>query len=228
MKKDVKQETGMAKTGAIMLLSLLLASPFRMATAQEVYRMETPPAAVMLRTNALYDLTLSPNVGVEIQTDLGLAFQLDYVGAWWNSREKNRYFSNYAFQSEIRYYLDSWRMPMPYRGHHIGFYGQMATYDFEFGGKGYMSRNLDKSFGLGLSYGCSLALGRRWNLDLTVGYGWFHTTYDVYHPDGKGGFQYDETHVRNFFVPTKLEASLVWLLNGANDIKHIKRKNGRR
>ena len=187
--------------------------------------MESAPAAVMLRTNTLYDLALSPNVGIEVQTDIGLAWQLDYVGAWWNSRESNRYFSSYAFQTEIRYYLDSDIRPMPYKGQHIGVYGQMATYDFEFGGKGYMSRNLDKSFGIGLSYGCSFAIGRRWNLDLTIGYGWFHSTYDVYHPDGLGGYEYDESHKRNYFVPTKLEASLVWLLNGTNQLKN--KKNGR-
>lgn len=206
-------------------LSLLFLLPLQEtgAQAQEVYRMESAPAAVMLRTNGLYDLALSPNIGLEVQTDLGLAWQLDYVGAWWNSRRGNRYYSNYGLQTEIRYYPESHRKPMPYGGHHIGLYGQMATYDFEFGGKGYMSRDLDKSFGLGVAYGYSLPIGRRWSLDLTGGLGWFRTTYDVYHPDGMGGYEYDETHKRNWFGLTRLEAAFVWHLNTKNDIKRKRR-----
>ena len=77
-----------------------------------------------------------------------------------------------------------------------------------------------------MSYGCSFAIGRKWLLDLTVGYGWFHTSYDVYAPDNRGGYEYIETHVRNFFLPTKLEASLVWVINGKND--RIKGKTRRK
>jgi len=216
---------GTAIMKELTIAAAILCLPFTSAAkAQEVYRAESRPAVVMLRTNSLYDLAASPNIGMEVQTDLGLAWQLDYIGAWWNSPSRNRYFSNYAFQTEIRYYLDSDIRPMPYRGQHIGLYGHMATYDFEFGGKGYMSRDLDKSFGVGLSYGCSFTIGRRWNLDLTIGYGWFHTTYDVYHPDGNGGYIYDVSHVRNYFVPTKLEVSLVWILNGTNDKYRKKRR----
>ena len=126
--------------------------------AQEIYRVESAPAAVQLRSNGLYDLALCPNIGIEIQTDLGLAWQLDYIGAWWNSPSRNRFFSNYAFQTEIRYYLASPKMTFPYTGHHVGLYGQMITYDFEFGGTGYQSRDLDYTFGIGASYGYSFPL----------------------------------------------------------------------
>ena len=59
--------------------------------AQEIYETEGTPASVQLRTNGLYDLALCPNVGIEIQTDLGLAFQLDYIGAWWSNNAKHRF-----------------------------------------------------------------------------------------------------------------------------------------
>ena len=44
--------------------------------AQEIYRVESAPAAVQLRSNGLYDLALCPNIGIEIQTDLGMAVGL--------------------------------------------------------------------------------------------------------------------------------------------------------
>lgn len=188
--------------------------------AQEIYRVESAPAAVQLRSNGLYDLALCPNIGIEIQTDLGLAWQLDYIGAWWNSPSRNRFFSNYAFQTEIRYYLASPKMTFPYTGHHVGLYGQMITYDFEFGDTGYQSRDLDYTFGIGASYGYSFPLSKRWSLDLTIGLGYFQSRYDVYHPEEKytkNGYQRDETRRLKFWGPTKLEATFVWNINSFND-----------
>lgn len=187
--------------------------------AQEIYRVESAPAAVQLRTNGLYDLALCPNIGIEIQTDLGLAWQLDYIGAWWNSPSRNRFFSNYAFQTEIRYYLASPKMTFPYTGHHVGLYGQMITYDFEFGGTGYQSRDLDYTFGIGASYGYSFPLSKRWSLDLTIGLGYFQSRYDEYDPyeHARTGYVRKETRRLTFWGPTKFEATFVWNINSFND-----------
>lgn len=190
--------------------------------AQEIYRVESAPAAVQLRTNGLYDLALCPNIGIEIQTDLGIAWQLDYVGAWWNSPSRNRFYSNYAFQTEIRYYLDCKQMTFPYTGHHIGLYGQMMTYDFEFSGTGYQSRDLDMTFGIGASYGYSFPLNRHWTLDLTIGLGYLQSRYDTYNPKEVYGEKYyirKETRRIKFWGPTKLEATFVWNINSKNDKK---------
>ena len=183
--------------------------------AQEIYRMENAPATVQLRTNTLYDLALCPNIGAEIQTDIGLAWQLDYIGAWWNTPSGNRFFSNYGFQTEARYYFGSGKQQMPYKGHHAGIYGQMATYDFEFGGKGYLSRNLDYSFGTGISYGYSFPISKHWSIDLTAGIGYFQSKYDVYEPS-ETGYHRNETRRLTFWGPTKLEASFVWNINAKN------------
>lgn len=197
-------------------LALMLAvSLTNSLQAQEVYRQESAPAAVQLRTNGLYTLALCPNIGIEIQTDIGLSWQLDYIGAWWNNDATHHFFSNYAFQTEIRYYLGHKRMSYPYNGHHIGLYGQMATYDFEFGGTGYMSRDLDFSIGIGISYGYSFPIGKRWNFDITAGFGHFNSKYDIYNPTPAGYRKYD-TRKLNWWGPTKLEASFVWNINAKN------------
>lgn len=184
--------------------------------AQEIYRMEDNTAAVQLRTNTVYDLVLCPNIGLEVQTDLGLAWQLDYVGAWWNSHANNRYFSNYGLQTELRYYFGTPRQKMPYRGFHIGGYFQMATYDFEFGGTGYQCSDLDKTVGGGLSGGYAFRLNRNLSLDITAGAGYLTSRYTVYEPYGDW---YLPTSYRKltWIGPTKLEVSLVWNLNKKNN-----------
>lgn len=202
-------------TAAFLMAAMMLVT--MTATAQEYYREQRPPAAVQLRANGLYYLAACPNIGVEIQTDLGLAWQLDYIGAWWNSNR--HYYSNYALQTEGRYYFMSRTEKMPYYGHHVGLYGQLATYDFCFGSKGYLSRNLDYSWGIGMSYGYAFRLSKHWNLDLTVGLGYFQSKYDVYHPTTTW-YTRDETRRLRFFGPTKLEVTFVWNINAKNYKKY--------
>lgn len=198
---------------------MMMVITITMAHAQEieVYQVETPPAAVQLRNNGLFDLLLCPNVGVEIQTDIALAWQLDYIGAWWNSPSNNRFYSNYMFQTELRYYLDN-NTHMPYHKHHVGVYGLMATYDFEFGGKGRMSRDLDFTFGIGISYGYAWVLSQHWNIDVTVGIGYLQSKYDIYNPTTEGYLK-DETRRQKFWGPTKVELTLVWNINTKNASK---------
>ncbi len=211
MKHSFSNVTGrLASVLTVMIITVTTAQ------AQEIYRLESEPAAVQLRTNGLYDLALSPNIGLEIQTDLGIAWQLDYTGAWWNNDARHRYFSNYAFQTELRYYLASPRMSFPYTGHHVGLYGQMATYDFEFGGTGYQCRDLDNSFGIGLSYGFSMPVSRHFTLDFTLGLGYFASKYWVYKPSADWYVPTNRKRL-TWFGPTKLEATLVWNINAKNN-----------
>ena len=181
----------------------------------EVHEESTAPT-FQLRTNGLYDLALSPNIGLEWQSSFGMAFQFDYVGAWWNSPSKNRFFSNYGFQAEVRYYFKHKNTANPFRGLHAGIYGQMATFDFEFGGEGVQCPNLDDAWGLGLSGGYTLPISRRWAIDFVLGLGYFTAKYKTYDPTYNGGYQATGTKRLKFFGPTKLEVSFVWSLNKDN------------
>ena len=201
------------------LLLFLTSIPLQ---AQEVYHAETEPAAVQLRTNTLYDLALCPNVGLEVQTNFGLAFQLDYIGAWWNRPSRNHFYSNYGLQTEIRYYFNSSKLQYPYNGHHLGGYYQMLTYDFEFGSKGYQSNSLEKSVGAGISYGYTKPLNRNFSLDFTIGLGVFTSHYQTYQPYGNI-YLPTESGSAHFYGPTKLEVSLVRNLNRKkiNNLKYF-------
>lgn len=106
----------------------------------------------------------------------------------------------------------------------------MLTYDFEFGGKGYMGGRpggslWEKSnYGFGLEYGYSLAIGRRLNLDFSLGVGYLGGTYYEYAPMD-GHYVWEATKNRRWFGPTKAEVSLVWLLGRGN---YNDKKGGRR
>lgn len=202
------------KVSKIIMTVMLSLTTFGVA-AQEVYTAEENPTVVQLKTNGLFWLAASPNIGVELQTDLGVSFSADYVGAWWNRNQKHRYFSNYAFQLDARYYLSAKEQGTPYLGHHVGIYGQMITYDFEFGGKGYQSNDLSKTWAIGAAYGYRIPLGKQFAADFTIGIGYLRSKYDVYEPY-MGRYVRLNSKRLSYFGPTRLEASLIWNINAKN------------
>lgn len=206
------------------ILSIALALSLTQGDAQEVFTAygskgtkEPLLTAFSLHTNGIYWLAAVPNVGMEIQTDWGLALSLDYMGAWWNKRSSDHFYSAYGIQTELRYYPDALDNYAPYRGHHFGIYGQLLTYDFEFGGTGYQAPKLTDTYAFGLAYGYTKVLSRRLSLDFTVGLGYFRTQYTKYKPYGDNQYMKTISSTSTFFGPTRLEVNLVWNINAYNE-----------
>jgi len=159
-----------------------------------------------LKTNTLYDFAGCPNIGVDVRKDCW-AFQTDWIFAWWNHPATHHYYSNYGIQSEIRYYVPQWNHQ------HVGLYGHLVTYDFEFGGVGHLARKLKDSFGIGAAYGYEIYLTADLNLDFTVGLGYFQSRYDKYEPSYFNSAYYrTATGTLRYFGPTRLEVGLIWKL----------------
>ena len=98
--------------------------------------------------------------------------------AWWKTDRKHWYWRTYGGELNVRKWFGKRAQEKPLQGHHLGVYGQLLTYDFETGGRGYIGGKpggslWDKAnWGAGVEYGYSLPVGRRLNLDFTVGAGY--------------------------------------------------------
>lgn len=188
------------------------------------------PFYMGVKTNLLYDALLVPNVGVEFYLNKGWSVSGNWMYAWWKNDRRHCYWRVYGGEIGLRKYLDSHVADKPLTGHHVGLYGQILTYDFEFGGKGYMGGRPGGSlwekfnYGFGLEYGYSLAIARRLNLDFSLGVGYLGGTYYKYAPMD-GYYVWEATKNRRWFGPTKAEVSLVWLLELGN---YNNKKGGRR
>lgn len=171
----------------------------------------------LLKTNMLYDIVAVPNVGVEIPIGSRWSVGADWMYAWWKNGKRHRYWRVSGGDLEVRRWFPARCETAPLlSGHHIGVYGQMLTYDFEWGGKGHLG---DKwSWGVGLSYGYSLPIAKRLNIDFTLGIGYLQGKYMTYHPED-GCRVWDSTHIERWFGPTKAEVSLVWFIGGNNGKK---------
>lgn len=189
------------------------------------------PFCMAVKTNLLYDALLVPHVGVEFCLGKGFSVGGNWMYAWWSRNKRHRYWRIYGGELAVRKYFGRPEGGSPLTGHHLGIYGQVFTYDFETGGKGYMGGKpggtlWDKmNYGAGLEYGYSLPVARRLNLDFVVGLGYWGGTYYEYLPLDDC-YVWQRTKQRHWVGPTKVELSLVWLLGSENC--NSKKKGGKR
>ena len=174
-----------------------------------------------LRTNALYDAALVPNIGVEFFLNNGWTVGGNWMYGWWDTNKRHRYWRIYGGDVEVRKYLKRNTSNIPYNGHYLGLYAQMLTYDFELGGKGYMGGKpggtlWDRiNYVVAAEYGYSLPVAHRLNIDFGIGVGFMGGRYYEYEPID-GHYVWQATKQRKWFGPTKAEISLKWLIGRGN------------
>lgn len=173
--------------------------------------------AVLLKTNMLYSVAAIPTIGLEVSIGKKWSMSAQWMYAWWNNDARHRYWRVNGGDMEVRRWFSPRREVRSMMcGHHIGLYGQILTYDIEWGGRGYLGERW--SWGAGLSYGYSLPVGRQLNIDFTLGVGYLTGDYMKYIPQDDC-YVWESTHRRNWFGPTKAEVSLVWYVGGRSERK---------
>ena len=193
------------------------------------------PFYMGIKTNMLYDLGAIPNIGAEFYLGANFSIVGNWQYSWWKSDKKSWYWRSYGGDVALRYWLGKASRNKPLTGHHLGLYGQMITYDFEVGGRGYIAdsgfgkdKSEDASLGwnwaAGLEYGYSLPIARRLNIDFTLGVGYHWGTFKEYLPID-GHYVWQATKRRKYIGPTKCEISLVWLIGCGNYNKKFDKKN---
>ena len=187
---------------------------------QPIVTPEAKSFYMALKTNALYDVLAIPNIGVEFYLGKKWSVAANWHYAWWKSDPSSWYWRTYGGDVALRRWLGRRAAEKPLTGHHVGVYGQILTYDFETGGRGYLG---DKwSYAAGVEYGYSLPIAKRLNIDFTLGVGYLSGEYKEYLPMDEC-YVWQATKNRKWFGPTKAEISLVWLIGHGNKNKGGKR-----
>lgn len=165
-----------------------------------------------LRTNLLYDVLLVPNASAELYVGRNWSLGAGCWYTWLGSDRCHKYWRTYGGELNIRRYFGTQADMKPLTGHHVGVASQLMMYDFELGGKGYMS---DCSYSVGIEYGYSIPIGRRLNLDLGVAVGYLGGEYREYKPIDTH-YVWQSTRGRHWFGPVKAEVTLAWQLGKSN------------
>lgn len=188
----------------ILLLAIVIAGMSQTAWAQDV----------AVKTNLFADAFLSPNLGIEI----GFApkWSLDVNGQFnvWTLSHDRRW-KHWLVQPEARYWLCT-----ALGGHFFGFHALTGQYnvghidtDFKFLGTDFSHfkghRYQGWFGGLGVAYGYSWLLGKHWNLEAELGFGWAYTRFDRFECAGCGRRSGKGHH--NYVGPTKTAVNLVYV-----------------
>ena len=184
------------------------------ARAQETTTSRVTPSFA-LKTNVLYDATASMNLGVEFK--IGPRLTLEAVGTynpWTFSNEKK--WKHILAQPELRFWFCE-----PFNGHFLGLHAHYAMFNVngvkipQIIGTG-ISADTDKYryegwlAGGGISYGYQFYLGRRWNLETTLGVGYAYIDYEKFQCGKCGTFESEDT--KHYFGLTKAGISLIYLI----------------
>lgn len=179
------------------------------------------PFYMDIRTNMLYDALLVPNIGVEFYLGKDWSVVANWMYGWWKRDPSHWYWRTYGGDVAVRKWFGRAAKEKPLTGHHLGVYGQIFTYDFETGGRGYMGGKPggtlwdEMNYAAGIEYGYSLPIARRLNINFTIGIGYWGGIYHEYIPVGNC-YVWQCTKQRHWFGPTKAEISLVWLIGKDN------------
>ncbi|MDE5871278.1 MAG: DUF3575 domain-containing protein [Muribaculaceae bacterium] len=174
-----------------------------------------------IRTNMLYDALLVPNLGAEFYLGKNISLYGEWMYAWWDNDRRHHFWRIYGGDLGLRWWFGRKAHSKPLTGHHLGVYGSILTFDFELGDTGYLGGKPGGTLwdrwlvNTGIEYGYSLPVGKRINIDFSIGIGYMGGNYIKYYPFDND-YYYDKEYHMHYIGPTKAEISLVWLIGRGN------------
>jgi hypothetical protein len=159
-----------------------------------------------VKSNILYDVTTTVNLGLEVAMAPQWTIDLPVNYNPWEFAG-NRKLKHWLIQPEARYWFCE-----RFNGHFVGLHTHIGEYNIG----GLQSIGLKNSryqgnfYGVGLTYGYQWILGRRWNLEATIGLGYAYLSHAQYPCEKCTSKITDLT--KNYFGPTKAGISLIYII----------------
>ena len=162
-----------------------------------------------IKTNLLYGVgTLTPNLGAEVglSPHWGIDISVGYNPWTFSGNKKMKHL---FIRPEVRYWLCE-----RFNGHFFGVH--LSGGSFNIGGIPFPGMN-DKfryegyAAGAGLTYGYQWMIGRRWNLEASLGLGYMYARYDKFECAACGK-KLEANHTKDFFTPTRAGISVIYLI----------------
>ena len=152
---------------------------------------------IMLKTNALEWMCLSPNAGLETRLSKHVSLNIEASGSM--AKFNNKRFRHFTFRPEVRY----WFSGRVQAHHFVGIMPIGTAYDIKLNS----TRHQGWGLGLGATYGYSLVLSKHFGLEGTVGAGVLNYEEKKYNNHENG----EIVHKKTTFCPLKLGISAVYM-----------------
>ncbi len=176
------------------------------------------PKRVLLgvKTNLLYDLALTPNIGIEVPIGKKWSVNGEFARGWWLNSDQTFCWQLESWALEGRYWLFDSSDQESLTGWFAGAYTNMGLFDFQ------LQRDHGRQgdfFAAGLSGGYVRNIGHNLSFEFSLGLGYIFCNYRNYNVC-------DETLIANgsqknywSIIPQRANISLVWKIFR----KHTKR-----
>ena len=155
---------------------------------------------IAVKSNVLYDLTSSLNIGGEIKCNDTYSISSIISYNPWTFAD-NRKMKHLLIQPELRKWFGD-----VFQGSFVGIQAHYAR--FNVGGILSDYRFQGNLVGGGVSYGYQWIISKRWSMEATIGVGYAHIKYDKYEP-GDDGRKIDH-NTKDYFGPTKIGLSFIY------------------
>ncbi len=141
---------------------------------------------IAIKTNGLFAAALTANIGAEVEIGRQWSFDFPIYYSPYNITPERK-LRLLAIQPEIR-----WWTKDAGEGHFLGLHTHVAGFNIAINGNGRYQDPNHAAWGLGLSYGYQMALGKkkRWAVEFNLGAGFAEYAYDAYR-NWENGPRYD-------------------------------------
>lgn len=164
---------------------------------------------VSFSSNMMFDAVLIPNITAEFTIFPKVSLAATWMNSWWAIKSSDIFWRIQGGDITTRYWFGKKSKNRKLTGHHIGVYGQIISYDIDLGGQAQLTDGWN--YAAGIEYGHSFAIAKNLNIDIYAGVGFLTGKYKDY-SNKEGHYVWQVSVNRSTIFPTKLGASLVWIL----------------
>lgn len=168
------------------------------------------PDSLSIKTNLLWDATLTPNLALEYTTGRRQSVQVSYGFNKWKL-SGNKRFQNWIVMPEYRWWRKQAMKGLFFGAHAFGGEYNIGGIKFPFGmWKSEQTHRYDGWLaGAGGTIGYAWKLGGHWNMEAALGVGYAYVSYDKYQCEVCGEKLYHKN--RHYVGPTKLALSVSYV-----------------
>ncbi|MFR9602915.1 MAG: DUF3575 domain-containing protein [Rikenellaceae bacterium] len=189
-----------------------IATPSEVDWPQKGEVVESKPI-LALKTNLLFDVVSLLNIEAEVPLWSNWSVAAEWIFPWWLGRKDQMCIELLAGELQGRYWFEPHNPQTPMIGWFVGGYCSGGYYDLELSYKGYHG----EFWGGGICGGYAHELRPRLRIEYAVGVGGTHNKYDRYDVvldcQDQTRLLRNKRGVYNWWGVTKVEVSLVWVLN---------------
>lgn len=171
---------------------------------------------VALKTNMLYDAATALNFAIEVPFNEKFSILYEHHCPWWLTGSNRYCLQLLSFGGEFRWWFKPKTQPETPRrvqrdalvGHFLGLYGMGGKFDLQ-ANKTFCYQG--EFFSTGLTYGYSMPIAKRVNLEFSISAGYARIPYRHYNPTDDWELlirDRNKSGVWHYFGPTKIEVAL--------------------